>query len=212
MSFLDLFLHLDQLLPQVVAQYGNGIYLLLFAIIFAETGLVFMPLLPGDSLLFVAGTLAHGEGGLHIHALALLLMFAAFLGDTVNYLVGRHFGLKLFANPNSKIFRRDHLDKTHAFYEKHGGKTIIIARFVPIVRTLAPFVAGVGKMSYRRFIAYNIVGGVVWVGSFVYGGYFFGQLPLIRDNLTKFILLIIVVSLLPGLIEFWRHRKADKPA
>ncbi len=212
MSFLDLFLHLDQFLQTAAQQYGTGIYVLLFAVIFAETGLVFMPLLPGDSLLFVAGTLAHGEGALNVHFLAAILMLAAFLGDTVNYLVGRHFGLRLFANPNSKIFRRDHLDKTHAFYEKHGGKTIIIARFVPIVRTLAPFVAGVGEMSYRRFIAYNMVGGVTWVGSFVYGGYFFGTLPLIRDNLTKFILLIIVVSLLPGLIEFWRHRKTDKPA
>jgi len=202
---IDFVLHIDQHLPPLIAAYGPWIYLVLFAIIFSETGLVVTPFLPGDSLLFVAGTLA-ATGQMSIVALGGTLMLAAFLGNLVNYLIGYFFGLKLFANPNSKIFRHAYLERTHAFYEKHGGQTLILARFMPIVRTFAPFVAGIGKMSLWRFTSYTLVGSVLWVALFTLAGYAFGNIPVIRHNLELLVLGIIVLSFLPGIIGVWRHR------
>ncbi|MBP8814725.1 MAG: DedA family protein [Laribacter sp.] len=204
---IDFVLHIDQHLLELVAAYGPWIYLILFLIVFAETGLVVTPFLPGDSLLFVAGAIA-AMGEMNVHLLVALLILAAVLGDAVNYAVGHFFGMKLFSNPDSRIFRRQYLDKTHDFYARHGGKTIILARFVPIVRTFAPFVAGVGRMTYRHFFSYNIVGALTWVLSFSYAGYFFGNLPVVKSNLSLLILAIIVVSVLPGVIEIWRSRRA----
>nr|WP_294867752.1 DedA family protein [uncultured Pseudogulbenkiania sp.] len=202
---LDFVLHIDRHLAVLVAQYGPWIYLILFLIVFCETGLVVTPVLPGDSLLFVAGTLA-ATGGMNAHALVATLIAAAVLGDSVNYTIGRRLGLSLMAR-FPRLLKQQYLDKTHAFYERHGGKTIILARFVPIVRTFAPFVAGAGAMSYRRFFAYNIIGGVLWVASFTYAGYLFGNLPVVKSNLEYLIFGIIFVSLLPGLIEIWRHKR-----
>jgi membrane-associated protein len=206
LSFLiDFVLHIDQHLPPLIAAYGPWIYLLLFIIIFSETGLVVAPFLPGDSLLFVAGTLA-ASGQMSVLTLSLTLIAASTLGNLVNYLIGRFFGLKLFANPQSKIFRRAYLDRTHAFYEKHGGQTLVLARFMPIVRTFAPFVAGIGNMNLLRFMAYNLLGSVLWVGLFCLAGYGFGNIPVIRHNLELLILAIIVLSFLPGVIAWWRHK------
>ncbi|MBB6114910.1 DedA family protein [Rahnella sp. Larv3_ips] len=206
---IDFILHIDVHLAELVAQYGAWVYGILFLILFCETGLVVTPFLPGDSLLFVAGSLAVLPGNdLNVHLMALLMVIAAILGDAVNYTIGRVFGERLFSNPDSKIFRRSYLDKTHKFYEKHGGKTIILARFVPIVRTFAPFVAGMGHMSYRHFAAYNVIGALVWVLLFTYAGYFFGTLPIVQENLKLLIVGIIVVSILPGVIEIWRHKRA----
>ncbi len=202
---LDFVLHIDRHLAALVAAYGPWIYLILFLIVFCETGLVVTPVLPGDSLLFVAGTLA-ATGGMNAHALVATLIAAAILGDTVNYSVGRHLGLSLFER-FPRVLKQSYLDKTHAFYERHGGKTIILARFVPIVRTFAPFVAGVGTMGYRHFLAYNVIGGVLWVASFTYAGYLFGNLPAVKSNLEYLIFGIIFVSLLPGIIEIWRHKR-----
>ncbi|MCG9078851.1 DedA family protein [Laribacter hongkongensis] len=208
---IDFVLHIDQHLLELVATYGPWIYLILFLIVFAETGLVVTPFLPGDSLLFVAGAIA-AMGEMNVHLLVALLILAAVMGDAVNYAVGHFFGMKLFSNPDSRIFRRQYLDKTHDFYARHGGKTIILARFVPIVRTFAPFVAGVGRMTYRHFFSYNIVGALAWVLSFSYAGYFFGNLPVVKSNLSLLILAIIVVSVLPGVIEIWRSRRAGARA
>ena len=208
---IDFVLHIDQHLLELVAAYGPWIYLILFLIVFAETGLVVTPFLPGDSLLFVAGAIA-AMGEMNVHLLVALLILAAVLGDAVNYAVGHFFGMNLFSNPDSRIFRRQYLDKTHDFYARHGGKTIILARFVPIVRTFAPFVAGVGRMTYRHFFSYNIVGALAWVLSFSYAGYFFGNLPVVKSNLSLLILAIIVVSVLPGVIEIWRSRRAGARA
>lgn len=208
---VDFILHIDVHLAELVAQYGIWIYAILFLILFCETGLVVTPFLPGDSLLFVAGALAALPGNdLNIHLMAALLVIAAVLGDAVNYTIGRLFGERLFSNPNSRIFRRSYLDKTHAFYARHGGKTIILARFVPIVRTFAPFVAGMGHMSYRHFALFNIAGALAWVLLFSYAGYLFGDLPVVQDNLKLLIVGIIVVSILPGVIEIWRHRRQAK--
>lgn len=208
---VDFILHIDVHLAELVAQYGIWIYAILFLILFCETGLVVTPFLPGDSLLFVAGALAALPGNdLNIHLMALLLVVAAVLGDAVNYTIGRLFGERLFSNPNSRIFRRSYLDKTHGFYERHGGKTIILARFVPIVRTFAPFVAGMGHMSYRHFALFNVAGALAWVLLFSYAGYLFGDLPVVQENLKLLIVGIIVVSVLPGLIEVWRHRRQAK--
>lgn len=204
---IDFILHIDQHLPPLIAAYGSLIYLILFVIVFSETGLVVTPFLPGDSLLFVAGTLA-ATGDMHLSTLMGVLGVAAILGNQVNYLIGRFFGHKLFANPNSKIFRRAYLERTHAFYEKHGGKTLIFARFMPIIRTFAPFVAGIGEMSLLRFTAFNIAGSVLWVGLFCLAGYLFGNIPVIRHNLELLIIGIIVVSFLPAIIGVLRHRKA----
>jgi membrane-associated protein len=208
---VDFILHIDVHLAELVAQYGIWIYAILFLILFCETGLVVTPFLPGDSLLFVAGALAALPGNdLNVHVMVALLVLAAVLGDAVNYTIGRLFGERLFSNPNSKIFRRSHLDKTHAFYARHGGKTIILARFVPIVRTFAPFVAGMGHMSYRHFALFNVTGALLWVLLFSYAGYLFGDLPVVQENLKLLIVGIILVSILPGVIEVWRHRRQAK--
>ncbi|UBX49077.1 DedA family protein [Providencia alcalifaciens] len=206
---IDFILHIDVHLAELVAQYGVWVYGILFLILFCETGLVVTPFLPGDSLLFVAGALAAlPSNDLNVHLMVLLMIIAAIIGDAVNYTIGRIFGEKLFKNPNSKIFRRSYLDKTHEFYEKHGGKAIILARFVPIVRTFAPFVAGMGKMSYRHFAFYNVAGALLWVLLFTYAGYLFGDLPIVQKNLKLLIVAIIFISILPGVIEIIRHRRA----
>ncbi len=206
---IDFILHIDVHLAELVAQYGAWVYGILFLILFCETGLVVTPFLPGDSLLFVAGALAALPGNdLNVHLMVSLMAVAAIVGDAVNYTIGRLFGERLFRNPNSKIFRRSYLDQTHKFYEKHGGKTIILARFVPIVRTFAPFVAGMGHMSYRHFAAYNVIGALVWVLLFTYAGYLFGNVPIVQNNLKLLIVAIIVVSILPGVVEIWRHKRA----
>ncbi|OSN06044.1 hypothetical protein AU512_11625 [Lonsdalea iberica] len=206
---IDFILHIDVHLAELVAQYGVWIYAILFLILFCETGLVVTPFLPGDSLLFVAGALAALPGSvLDVHLMVVLMVIAAILGDAVNYTIGRLFGERLFRNPNSRIFRRSYLDKTHAFYARHGGKTIILARFVPIVRTFAPFVAGMGHMTYRHFALFNVAGALLWVLLFTYAGYLFGDLPIVQDNLKLLIVGIIFVSILPGVIEFWRHKRS----
>ncbi|MGL5238082.1 MAG: DedA family protein [Plesiomonas shigelloides] len=210
-TMFDFILHIDVHLAAMVATYGIWIYAILFLIVFCETGLVVTPFLPGDSLLFVAGTLA-ATGQMNPHTLVALLIVAAILGDAVNYSIGRLFGQRLFSNPQSRIFRQAYLERTHAFYEHHGGKTIILARFVPIVRTFAPFVAGMGKMSYRHFALFNVTGGIVWVTAFVYAGYWFGNMPVVKQNLELLILGIIFVSVLPGLIEYWRQRRRKNTA
>ena len=208
---IDFILHIDQHLTELAAQYGVWIYGILFLIIFCETGLVVMPLLPGDSLLFAAGSIA-AIGKMNIHLMVVLLIIAAILGDAVNFIIGKFFGEKLFANPNSKIFKQSHLQKTQQFYAKHGGKTIILARFIPIVRTFAPFVAGMGHMTYHHFLAYNVIGGVLWVTIFSYLGYFFGNLPIVKDNLSLVLVAIIVLSILPGIVEIIRHKRAANKA
>ncbi len=208
-SVVDLFLHLDQHLSRVIADYGVWTHLILFLIVFAETGLVVTPFLPGDSLLFAAGTFA-ALGSLDLGLLMVLLIGAAILGDTVNYWVGAWIGPRAFSG-NMRFLRKDYLDRTHAFYEKHGGKTIILARFVPIIRTFAPFVAGVGAMSYSKFITYNIVGAVLWVGLFVPAGYFFGTIPVVQKNFTLVILAIVALSVLPIAIEAIKARRS-RPA
>ena len=208
-SVVDLFLHLDQHLSRVIADYGVWTHLILFLIVFAETGLVVTPFLPGDSLLFAGGTFA-AMGSLDLALLVVLLIGAAILGDTVNYWVGAWIGPRAFSG-NVRFLRKDYLDRTHAFYEKHGGKTIILARFVPIIRTFAPFVAGVGAMSYSKFITYNIVGAVLWVGLFVPAGYFFGTIPVVQENFTLVILAIVALSVLPIAIEAIKARRS-RPA
>jgi membrane-associated protein len=208
-SVMDLFLHLDQHLNRIVSDYGVWTHLILFAIVFAETGLVVTPFLPGDSLLFAAGALA-SLGSLDLWLLVVLLIGAAILGDTVNYWVGAWIGPRAFSG-KVKFLRTDYLERTHAFYEKHGGKTIILARFVPIIRTFAPFVAGVGAMSYGKFITYNVVGAVLWVGLFVPLGYFFGNMPTVKENFSLVILAIIALSVLPIALEAIRARRS-RPA
>ncbi|MDD5328630.1 MAG: DedA family protein [Sulfuricella sp.] len=204
--FIDLVLHLDKHLLLLTQEYGAWIYLILFLIIFCETGLVVAPFLPGDSLLFVAGALT-ATGALELQALAGLLMAASFLGDNTNYWIGRYVGPRVFSRTSSRLLNPKHLEETHRFYEKHGGKAVILARFFPIIRTFAPFVAGIGRMDYRRFLPFSLVGGVAWVGSLVLAGYFFGNIPLIKQNLTLVIFGIVAVSLLPGAIGYLRHRR-----
>ena len=208
-SAIDFILHIDQHLLALSAQYGIWIYAILFIIVFCETGMIITPFLPGDSLLFAAGGIA-ALGGMDIHLMVMLLFAAAILGDALNFTVGKYFGGRLFANPDSKIFRCEYLDKTHRFYEKHGGKTIIIARFVPIVRTFAPFVAGMGKMHYAKFIRYNIIGGFLWVILFSYAGYFFANFPIVKNNLGLVMGGIIIISILPGAVEIARAKLAVK--
>jgi membrane-associated protein len=203
-TFVEYFLHLDKHLGQVIQTYGFWTYLILFLIIFCETGLVVTPILPGDSLLFAAGTFA-AIGALRPEVLFVLLSIAAVAGDSVNYAIGHRIGPRVFRE-NYRFLKREYLDRTEQFYERHGGKTIIIARFMPIIRTFAPFVAGVGSMRYSRFLAYNVIGGIAWIGLFVWGGYFFGNIPVVKRNFTLVILGIIFVSILPGIIEFLRHR------
>ena len=204
-SLIDFVLHIDQHLIELTQTYGLWIYAILFLIVFCETGLVVTPFLPGDSLLFAAGAVA-ALGGMNVHIAAALLLAAAVIGDAVNFAIGKYFGEKLFAKPDSRVFKREYLDKTHAFYEKYGGKTIILARFVPIVRTFAPFVAGMGNMHYGRFIRYNIIGALMWVGLLTYAGYFFGELPVVKNNFGLVVIGIIVVSVLPIAIEMFRAK------
>jgi len=204
-QLVDIVLHLDQHLAWFLHEYGIWIYALLFLIVFAETGLVVTPFLPGDSLLFVAGTLA-AAGGLHVGWLAATLMAAAITGDSTNYWIGRYLGPKVFRREDSWFFHRDHLMRTERFYERHGGKTVVLARFLPILRTFAPFVAGVGRMPYGRFLIFSVCGTLLWVGSLVAAGYFFGTLPFVKQNLSLVILAIVVVSLLPATVELIRHR------
>ena len=204
-DLVDLFLHLDRHLGEIIRAYGTWTYLILGLVVFLETGVVATPFLPGDSLLFAAGAFA-ALGALDVTIVCVILSAAAILGDTVNYWIGRKIGPRVFKE-NVRFLKREHLMRTHAFYEKHGGKTIVLARFVPIVRTFAPFVAGIGSMSYRRFFAYNVFGGLLWVALFVLGGYFFGNLPVVKENFSLVILVIIVVSVLPLVIEYVRHRR-----
>src|SRR5262245_24554318 len=209
---VDLFLHLDRHLAEIIGQYGAWTYALLTVVIFCETGLVATPFLPGDSLLFAAGALAALPGSpLSIWLLFLLLAGAAVLGDTVNYWIGHRIGPRAFSG-NVRFLKKEYLDRTHEFYERYGGKTIVIARFVPIVRTFAPFVAGVGSMSYRRFIVYNVTGGVLWVAICLSAGYLFGNIPFVKRNFSLVILAIIFISILPGLIEYLRHRARARKA
>ena len=206
---IDLFLHLDKHLYTIILEYGVTTNIFLFLIIFAETGLVFTPFLPGDSLLFAAGTFA-AKGSFNIHILFFILALAAILGDTVNYWAGHYIGPKIFEKEKIRFFKKEHLEKTHKFYEKYGGKTIIFARFIPIIRTFAPFVAGIGSMTYSKFIIYNIIGALAWVTLFLFGGYFFGNIEYVKNNFSIVILIIIFISILPGIIEFYRSRRKAK--
>ncbi len=199
-------LTLDQTLAALANQYGAWLYALLFAVIFAETGLVVTPFLPGDSLLFVAGAVTASAAGLNVHLLVALLIAAAIMGDSVNYAVGHYIGPKVFDKPDSRWFRQEYLRRTQAFYDRYGGVTIIIGRFVPIVRTFAPFLAGVAGMSYRRFLTYNVIGAVLWITSLVYAGYLFGNIPWVKRNLTLIVIGIVVVSLIPAVTTYLQER------
>lgn len=201
-------MHLDTHLLALTQQYGLWIYAILFLIIFSETGLVIFPFLPGDSLLFVAGALC-GIGALDFYILLPLLMLAAFMGDNTNYWTGRLIGKRLVKVGDTRFLKHEHLDKTHAFYKKHGGKTIIFARFLPIIRTFAPFVAGIARMHYRLFMLFSAGGSLAWVSFFVIGGYFLGNIPVIKNNLTLMILFIIFISLAPAMVRFIRHRRVQ---
>ena len=206
-KLIDLFLHLDKYLNDVIRDYGVWTYLILFVVIFCETGLVVTPFLPGDSLLFAAGALSATAGStLDVKLVYVLLTLAAILGDSTNYWIGRLIGPKVFRGEKVRFLNRKYLDRTHAFYEKYGGKTIIIARFVPIIRTFAPFVAGIGKMSYARFVTYSIGGSIAWMATFIFGGYFFGNIPFVKKNFTYVIIAILIISVLPAVIGAIRAR------
>jgi membrane-associated protein len=204
-TLLDILLHLDRHLGEIIRDFGVWTYLILFVIVFCETGLVVTPILPGDSLLFAVGTFA-ALGALDLAVSLIMLSVAAVAGDSINYAIGYRVGPSVFRGERSRWLNREYLDRTHRFYERHGSKTIVIARFVPIVRTFAPFVAGIGRMTYSRFLTYNVAGGIAWIAIFVLGGYFFGNIPLVRRNFTVVILAIIVISVLPALIEILRQR------
>ncbi len=204
-TLVDIVLHLDQHLQWLVANYGSWIYAILFLIIFCETGLVLTPFLPGDSLLFVAGTVA-AAGEMYVHGLFAALAAASFLGDNTNYWIGRFVGPRVFRREKSLLFNPEHLVRTQRFYDRYGAKTVFLARFVPIVRTFAPFVAGIGRMHYPRFVFYSFSGSVVWVGSLTYAGFYFGNVPLVKQNLSIVIVIIILLSISPGLVEYLRHR------
>jgi len=208
-NLLDFVLHLDKHLADLVSQYGAWSYGILCAIVFCETGLVVTPFLPGDSLLFAAGAIA-STGALDPRLLSIALFAAVIAGDNTNYWIGRSLGPKVFQAESSRLLNRKHLDRTHAFYDKHGGKTIILARFLPIVRTFAPFVAGVGRMHYPRFLAFSLGGGAFWVGLFVAAGYFFGSIPIVKQNFSVVIMAIIGLSVLPAFVEYWKHRRASR--
>ncbi len=208
-TILDYVLHVDDKLADVIAQYGPWIYALLFLIVFCETGLVVTPFLPGDSLLFAAGALAASTGKMNVFVLWVILAIAAILGDSVNYSIGKRLGKGIFTD-NARILKTSHLRRTEEFYEKHGSKTIILARFVPIVRTFAPFVAGVGNMNYKRFATYNIVGGLLWVTLFLFAGYLFGNIPFVKNNFEIVTIGIVLVSVLPMVFEFWKERQHSK--
>ncbi|MEK7592449.1 MAG: DedA family protein [Patescibacteria group bacterium] len=203
---MDFILHLDRYLSQFVSMYGTLTYVVLFLIVFAETGFVVTPFLPGDSLLFAAGTIA-ALGSLNVWFIVFLLVVAAIAGDTVNYWIGHYFGQKIVNNPHIPFINQEHIDKTEQFYKKHGGKTIILARFVPIVRTFAPFVAGIGAMNYRMFIFYNVLGGVFWVALFTLAGFFFGNMPFIKENFHYAIVAIVILSVIPMIYEYIQHRR-----
>ena len=202
---IDFFLHLDKYLPLIIQSFGIWAYVIMFLVIFCETGLVVTPILPGDSLLFALGAFA-AQGALNIEILLISLCIAAVAGDTVNYSIGKFLGPKVFHYPDSRFFKREYLVRTHQFYEKHGGKTIIIARFIPIIRTFAPFVAGIGTMKYLRFISYNVVGGISWICFFLLAGYYFGGIPAVKRNFTLVIIAIIIISVMPGVIEYVRQK------
>jgi membrane-associated protein len=208
-EILDVFLHLDVHLQAVIRTYGVWTYVILFAVIFLETGVVVTPFLPGDSLLFAAGTFA-ASGSLEVGWLFILLFVAAVLGDTVNYRIGYVVGPRAFQE-RRRFLKHEHLERTHRFYERHGGKTIVLARFIPIIRTFAPFVAGIGRMSYGHFVFYNVFGGLLWTALFVFGGYFFGNLPIVEENFTLVVLAIIMLSVLPPVIEFLRSYRRKAP-
>jgi membrane-associated protein len=204
-GFLDLVLHLDSHLQWLVTNYGTWIYAILFLIIFCETGLVVTPFLPGDSLLFVAGTLS-AAGNMYVHGLFAVLAAASFLGDNTNYWIGRFAGPRVFSRENSRLFNPQHLARTQRFYDKYGANTIFFARFMPIVRTFAPFVAGIGRMNYGKFLFFSFSGSIAWVGSLTYAGYYFGNVPVVKENLTLVIIVIVLLSVMPGIIEYLRHR------
>ena len=209
MGFIDFFLHIDKHLAEIVSQYGAWTYIILFLMIFCETGLVVTPFLPGDSLLFAAGAIA-SSGSLNVHSIFLLLLVAAIAGDTVNYHIGYFLGPKFLEKNKSKFIKKEYLERTHRYFEKYGGKTIIIARFVPIVRTFAPFLAGIGSMTYRHFLCYNVVGALLWVSLFTYAGYYFGEIPFVKKNFTFVILAIIVISVMPAVIEVIKAKRETK--
>jgi membrane-associated protein len=208
---LDIILHLDKYLSMLIQDYGLWTYVILFVVIFLETGFVVTPFLPGDSLLFAAGTFAATKA-LKVGWLFLVLSAAAIIGDTVNYWIGHFVGPKVFTKEKSRFFKKEYLERTHRFYEKFGAETIIIARFVPIVRSFAPFVAGIGSMSYWKFISYNVIGGVGWVAVFVFGGYFFGNIPFVKNNFSMVIIAIIIISTIPAVVEFLRHQREARQA
>ena len=208
-QFVDLILHLDKHLVELVNQYQSWTYGILFLIIFCETGLVVTPFLPGDSLLFAVGALA-SKGELNVFLVVVLLISAAVIGDSVNYWIGRTLGPRVFSSESSRWFNRKHLERTHAFCEKYGGKTLIFARFMPIIRTFAPFVAGIGKMTYIKFLSYSLSGGILWISLLTYAGYFFGEIPIVKRNFSLVIVGVIAVSLLPAVIEFLRSRRQEK--
>lgn len=213
-TFIDWFLHIDKHLTQVADQYNTWTYAILFVIVFCETGLVVTPFLPGDSLLFAAGAIAAapGQTSLNVNLIAILLLVAAITGDAVNYAVGRRMGQAVFEKKNSRIFKPQYLERTQKFFEKYGNKTIVIARFVPIVRTFAPFLAGVGTMPYRKFLVYNVIGALLWVGLFTYAGFFFGQTPWVQSNFKMVIVAIIIISIMPAVIELIRARREEAAA
>jgi membrane-associated protein len=207
-TFLSYFIHIDKYLVSIISSYGSWIYPLLFIVIFCETGLVITPFLPGDSLIFVTGTLSANHL-LNLWFLFVVLIAAAILGDSVNYWIGKKIGPKIFRSNNSKFFNENNLIKAHNFYKKYGGKTIIYARFIPIIRTFAPFVAGIGEMGYFKFFSYNVIGGFLWVSIFLFGGHYFGQIQFVKDNLTLVILGIIIISIIPAIVEYIRERKKN---
>lgn len=208
-TILSFFMHIDESLISLISAYGIWIYPLLFIVIFCETGLVVTPFLPGDSLIFVAGTIAANQL-LNLWMLYFILIAAAILGDSANYWIGKKIGPKIFRGDTSRFFNKANLLKAHNFYEKHGGKTIIYARFIPIIRTFIPFVAGIGEMTYLRFFTYNVIGGILWVSIFLFGGYYFGQIPFIKDNLTLVIIGIIIISVIPAIVEYIREKRKSR--
>jgi membrane-associated protein len=208
-GFLDIVLNLDRHLQWLVTNYGTWIYAILFLIIFCETGLVVTPFLPGDSLLFVAGTLA-AAGDMYVHGLFAALAAASFLGDNTNYWIGRYAGPRVFSRANSRLLNPAHLTRTQRFYDKYGANTIFFARFMPIVRTFAPFVAGIGRMNYGKFLFYSFSGSIAWVGSLTYAGYYFGNVPVVKQNLTLVIVIIVLLSIMPGIVEYFRHARGAR--
>ncbi len=209
-DLIDIVLHLDIHLAELISNYGTWTYAILFLIIFCETGLVVFPILPGDSMLFAAGALA-ATSELDVHILAMLLTIAAVLGDSVNYAIGKAIGPKVFHYESSRFFKKEHLIRTHEFYEKYGGVTIIVARFIPIIRTFAPFVAGIGSMTYSKFILFNLFGGIFWIYSLTYAGYFFGNIPFVKNNFALVIVAIVFISILPGIAAYLNTRFKKKP-